>query len=394
VWQDRRGDAICAEHIAAGRESFLHARTGLKIDGYFSASKIQWLVRHRPELRAKLAAGDALIGTIDAYLIHRLTHGAVFATDATNASRTLLFDITRLAWDDELCALWAVPRGALPEVRDSSAAFGETSLDGTLERPLAICGVIGDSQGSLFAQRCFEAGAAKATFGTGTSVLLNIGATPRIVSGGTLTALAWTHAGRPTYAFEGVITCSAATLTWLRDQLGLFADVRETESLARAVPDNGGVYLVPAFSGLGAPHWNESARAALVGLSAHSDRRHVVRAALESIAFQLRDVTEAMRADSGVALRVIQADGGATANGLLMQLVADLTGAELRVASRPDFSPLGAAMLAMLGTGLVANIGALAHLPREETVLHPAMAPAQSAAAHAAWRGAVARVLL
>jgi glycerol kinase len=265
VWQDRRGDALCAAQVAAGREELIHARTGLKIDSYFSASKLQWLVQNRPELRAKLADGSALIGTIDAYLLHRLTQGRTFATDTTNASRTLLYDITRLRWDDDLCAFWEVPRTALPEVRDGSALFGETTLDGALTRPLPICGVMGDSQASLFAQRCFEPGSAKATFGTGTSVLLNLGATPRIADGGVLTALAWTHAGQPTYALEGIITCSAATLTWLRDQLGLIADVRETEALARAVLDNGGVYLVPAFSGLGAPHWCESARAAIVG---------------------------------------------------------------------------------------------------------------------------------
>ncbi|MBI5768805.1 MAG: glycerol kinase GlpK [Verrucomicrobia bacterium] len=393
VWQDRRGDAICAGHVAAGRESFVHARTGLKIDSYFSASKLQWLVRHRPELRAKLADGSALIGTIDTYLIHRFTQGRVFATDTTNASRTLLFDLTRLAWDDELCALWEVPRRALPEIRDSSASFGETTLDGALPRPLPIRGVIGDSQASLFAQRCFEPGSAKATFGTGTSVLLNVGATPRIAGGGVLTALAWTHAGQPTYAFEGIITCSAATLTWLRDQLGLIADVRETEALARAVPDNGGVYLVPAFSGLGAPHWSESARAALVGLSAHSDRRHVVRAAVESIAYQLRDVLDAMRRESGVPLRGVHGDGGATTNAFLMQFVADLAGTDLRVAANPHFSALGAAMMGMLGLGLVPSVSVLANLPRAETVFRPGMSREMCEQYHAGWRRAVAQVL-
>jgi glycerol kinase len=354
---------------------------------------LQWLVQNRPELRAKLADGSALIGTIDAYLIYRLTGGGVFATDTTNASRTLLYDITRLRWDDELCALWEVPRAALPEVRDCSARFGETTLEGALARPLPICGVMGDSQASLFAQRCFEPGSAKATFGTGTSVLLNIGAAPHIASGGVLTALAWTHAGRPTYAFEGIITCSAATLTWLRDQLGLIADVRETEALARAVPDNGGVYLVPAFSGLGAPHWSESARAAIVGLSAHSDRRHVVRAALESIAYQLRDVLDAMRQELGVALRGVHGDGGATANAFLMQFVADLAGTELRVAANPHFSPLGAAMMGMLGLELVPSTAALANLPREETVFRPSMSRETCEQYHTGWRRAVAQVL-
>jgi glycerol kinase len=393
VWQCRRGDPDCARHAAAGRESLVHARTGLKLDAYFSASKLQWLVEHHPDLRTKLAEGSALLGTIDAYLIHRLTGGRLFATDTTNASRTLLFDLTRLGWDDELCALWEVPRAALPEVRDCSARFGDTTLEGALPAPLPICGVIGDSQASLFAQRCFEPGAAKATFGTGTSVLLNLGATPQIVSGGTLTALAWTHRGQPTYAFEGIITSSAATLTWLRDQLRLFAEVAEAEALARAVPDNGGVYLVPAFSGLGAPHWCESARAALTGLSAHSDRRHVVRAALEAIAYQLCDVLAAMRRESGVALRSLHGDGGATANAFLMQFVADLAGVELHVARDPHLSALGAAMMGMLGTGHVPSLAALALLPRSHSTYRPTMPAETRERLHAGWRRAVAQVI-
>jgi glycerol kinase len=292
-----------------------------------------------------------------------------------------------------LCALWEIPRVALAEVRDGSAEFGTTTLEGSLKRPLPIGGVIGDSQGALFAQRCFEAGMAKATFGTGTSVLLNLGSVPRIVDGGMLTALAWTHRGQPTYALEGIITASAATLVWLRDQLGLIGDVRETEALARAVPDNGGVYLVPAFSGLGAPHWRDSARAAIVGLSAHSDRRHLVRAALESIGYQVRDVLAAMHASAGVLGHRLQADGGATTNGFLMQFVADITGAELRVATAPDFSALGAAMLGMLGGGNVASPADFDRWPRHETVFRPAMSPDVSARACAGWQRAVAQVL-
>jgi glycerol kinase len=393
VWQCRRGDPLCAAHAAAGHEALIHARTGLTLDAYFSASKLQWLGQNRPDLRAQLAAGEALIGTIDTYLIYRLTGGRVFATDTTNASRTLLFDLARRRWDDELCALWQVPPAALAEVRDCSAEFGETTLDGTLARPLPICGVMGDSQASLFAQRCFDAGSAKATFGTGTSVLLNIGEEARIARGGVLTALAWTHQGRATYAFEGIITCSAATLTWLRDQLGLIQDVRETEALARAVADNGGVYLVPAFSGLGAPHWRESARAAIVGLSAHSDRRHVVRAALEAIAYQLRDVLDAMRAESGVPLRELRGDGGATTNAFLMQFVADLTGVPLRVATHPDFSPLGAAMMGLLGRGRVPSIAALAAQPREERLYAPSASGNTVERLYAGWQHALVQVL-
>ena len=393
VWQDRRGDAICAEHIGAGREALVHRKTGLKIDGYFSASKIQWLVRHQPELRAKLANGSALIGTIDAYLIYRLTGGKIFATDTTNASRTLLFDITRLAWDDELCALWEVSRAALPEVRDCSARFGETTLDGALATPLPICGVMGDSQASLFAQRCFEPGAAKATFGTGTSLLLNIGAQPRFSSQGVLTALAWTHAGAPTYAFEGIIISSGATLTWLRDQLGLVRDASEFETLACSVRDNGGVYLVPAFGGLGLPHWSPGARAALTGLSHQSDRRHIARAGLESIAYQIHDALDALRAEAGVSLGTLHGDGGATANKFLMQFTADLTGMPLHVAPMPDGSPLGAALAGLLGLGVFKSIAELAGGPVESTAYTPNMDPATARQLYAGWSRAVQQVL-
>ena len=306
VWQCQRSDELCAAHVAAGNENLIQTRTGLRLNPYFSGSKLQWLVENQPEIKAKLDTGEALIGTIDAYLIYRLTGGAVFATDSTNASRTLLYDITRLQWDGELCALWKVPVKALPEVRDSAARFGETTLGGTLSHPLPIVGVMGDSQAALFAQRCFEQGTAKVTFGTGSSVLLNIGEKPRISYRGVVTALAWVHRGLPVYAFEGIIINSAATLSWLQNQLGLVRDVAEIESLAGELDDAGGVFLVPAFSGLGLPHWEPGARAAIVGLSGYSDRRHVARAALESMAYQLRDALDVMQLDSGVKLKSLQ----------------------------------------------------------------------------------------
>lgn len=393
VWQCRRSDALCAKQVAAGQEPLVQRKTGLKIDAYFSASKIQWLVHQHPVLRAKLTVGDALLGTVDAYLIYRLTAGRVFATDSTNASRTLLFDIGRLAWDDELCALWDVPPRALPEVRESTAAFGETTLDGALSHPLPIRGVMGDSQAALFAQRCFEPGSAKVTFGTGSSILLNIGSQPRLSSRGVVTTLAWVHAGMPIYAFEGIIISSGATLTWLRDQLGLVREAAEFEALARAVPDNGGVYLVPAFAGLGLPHWQPAARAALVGLSNQSDRRHVARAGLESIAYQIRDALDALRGDAGVSLGALHGDGGATANKFLMQFTADLTGAELHVAAMPDCSPLGAALAGLLGLGVFKSLADLARTPTETAVYAPAMNPAQARRLYDGWCNAVRRVL-
>lgn len=394
VWQCRRGDEFCAAHAAVGQEDFVHSKTGLRLDAYFSASKLQWLVRNQPELRAKLEDGSALIGTIDTYLVYRFTQGRVFATDSTNASRTLLFDIGRLAWDDELCALWEVPRRALPEVRDSSAFFGETTLEGTFAEPLPIRGVMGDSQASLFAQGCFTAGSAKVTFGTGSSLLLNIGDTPRFSEQGVLTTLAWTHAGRPIYAFEGIIISSASTLTWLRDQLGLAADVPAIERLALSVPDNGGVHLVPAFTGLGLPHWQPATRATITGLSSHSDRRHVARAAFESIAFQIRDALEAMRVEAGVPLRSLHGDGGPTTSRFLMQFTADLCGVELQVATMSDCSALGAMLAGQLGLGVVSSIEELAARPRADVAYNPVLDQPTVTRFTEGWRHAVRQTVL
>lgn len=392
VWQCRRGQPLC--QALAAREDEVHRKTGLRLDPYFSASKLQWLVQNRSDLRARLADGSALIGTIDAYLIHRLTGGRVFATDSTNASRTLLFDINTLRWSDELCGQWEVPVRALPEVRESSAHFGDTTLDGLLARPLPIRGVMGDSQASLLAQGCVAPGSAKVTFGTGSSLLLNIGRQPRFADRGVLTALAWVHGGVPTYAFEGIIISSASTLTWLRDQLGLAPDVAGLEKLAASVPDNGGVHLVPAFAGLGLPHWRPDARAAITGLSSHSDRRHVARAAFESIAFQIRDAFEALRRDAAVPPGALHGDGGPTASKFLMQLTADLAGTELRVADMPDCSPLGAVLAGQLGLGLHGSPADLAALPRAETVYRPAAAPAAVARSIRGWQQAVQQALL
>lgn len=393
VWQDRRGDPLCAEQAKIGHESAIHARTGLKLDAYFSGSKLQWLVRNNPEIARKLADGSALIGSIDAYLIYRLTNGAVFATDSTNASRTLLFDIAKLRWDNELCSWWQVPLKALPEVRDSSARFGETTLDSVLKKSLPICGVIGDSQASLFAQRCYQPGSAKVTFGTGSSVLLNIGAQPKFSERGVVSALAWVINGVPTYAFEGIIISSAATLSWLREQLGMFTNVAELDRLALEIESNDGVYLVPAFSGLGLPHWQPAARAAIVGLSNHSDRRHIARAGIESIAYQIADALNAMEAEAGVPLKALHGDGGTTANKFLMQFTADLTGVNLRVSTMSDCSPLGAALAGLIGMGIYLSLEEIDAIKTSETVYRPSKETTKAADAYAGWQNAVRQVL-
>jgi len=393
VWQDRRGAPLCQRLAAEGWEGAVRSKTGLRLDTYFSASKLQWLLAGRPDLARQLEDGRAVAGTMDAYLIHRLTGGRVFATDFTNASRTLLFDIHQLRWDPELCRLFGVPVHALPEPREPFARYGETDAGGTLPRAVPICGVFGDSQASFFAQRCFQPGTAKATFGTGTSVLFNIGRDCRLSSGGVVTALAWVLQGQRIYALEGLINYSAATLAWLKDQLGLIDDVAQAEPLATAVPDNGGVYLVPAFAGLGAPYWSADARAAIVGLTAFSKREHVVRAALESIAYQVRDVLDLMGVEAGVTLQALHADGGPTRNAFLMQFTADVAGVELRASDVPEASALGAAMAGCLGLGIHPSLERLSALRREVRTFKPQLAPAAVERLRAGWLAAVKRVL-
>ncbi len=393
VWQCRRGEAICAELAAAGHGPLVQERTGLKIDTYFPASKLTWLFRQRPDIREQVAAGAALIGTMDTYLLYRLTNGRSFATDQSNASRTLLFDIGQLAWDAELCDLFGVPLAALPKVQDSNAQFGETDFAGLLPRPLPIFGVMGDSQAALFAQRCYTPGSAKVTFGTGSSVLLNIGGKMAYSGNGLVTAVAWVINGQPTYAFEGIINFTGATIAWLRDQLGLIQSAAETEGLAMAVADNGGVYLVPAFVGLSAPYWQPNARAAIVGLTPGSGKSHVVRAALESIAYSIRDVLGLMGAEAGVPLQLLHADGGAVGNRFLMQFVADMAQVPLRASALPELSALGAALAGGLGCGLYTGMDDLTTLPQQHDTFTPQMATAVADQLYAGWETAVRRVL-
>jgi glycerol kinase len=393
VWQCRRGNPICRALHDAGHEDAIRRKTGLKLDTYFSGSKLKWLLNNRPDIQQQLAAGNALIGTIDTYLIYRLTGGQVFATDPTNASRTLLFDIDRLRWDDELCDLFAVPMRALPEVRESVAHFGETDACGTLPKKLTICGVMGDSQASLFAQRCYEPGMSKATFGSGTSLLLNVGGKLPSAGQSTVAALAWVHNGRPTFALEGLINYSSATIAWLKDQLGLIRSAAETDAIARAVDDNGGVYFVPAFAGLSAPHWNSDARAAILGMTAHTRKEHVIRAALEAIAYQIRDVLDSMRRDANVVPKTLHADGGPTRNEFLMQFTADITGLEIIVSEVPESSALGAAMAGLIGLNVVSSSADLTALPRNMKSFQPQMKSEEVERLYAGWQAAVQRVL-
>jgi glycerol kinase len=393
VWQCRRGDPICADLIEAGHGERVQQLSGLKIDTYFPASKLTWLFQHHPDLKARIEAGDALIGTIDTYLVYRLTGGRIFASDHTNACRTLLYNIERLDWDEELCALFGVPIAALPPVRESSAQFGATDLGGLLDVDLPICGVMGDSQAALFAERCFRPGSAKVTFGTGSSVLLNIGHQVKFSPNGIVTTIGWVYQGQPVYAFEGIINFTGATIAWLRDQLGLIESAAETEALARAVEDNGGVYLVPAFVGLSAPYWRADVQGAIVGLTPGATKNHVVRAALESIAYQVRDVLGLMAEDAGLDLQHVHGDGGAVSNRFLMQFVADITRYQVRAADLPELSALGAVLSGALGMGIYGSLADLEALPQAFVDYRPQMDAAQAEACYAGWQRAVRRVL-
>ncbi len=392
VWLCRRGEMLCRQLVAEGCSERVHTLTGLKIDTYFPASKLAWLLQARPDLRAQLAGGDALFGTIDAYLVYRLTGGAEYATDHTNASRTLFYDIHKLDWSEELLATFGVQAGRMPAIRESCAGFGATDVEGRLPSPVPICGVMGDSQAALFAQRCFTPGSAKVTFGTGSSVLMNIGDRPLLSPSGIVTAIAWVLDGKPTYAFEGITNFTGATIAWLRDQLALITDVNETESIAAGVPDSGGVYLVPAFAGLSAPYWRPDARATITGLSPSSTRAHVVRAALESIAYVVTDVLKLMEQEAGLTLQFVQGDGGAVRNRLLMQSVADISRRSVRAARLPELSALGAALNGMMGAGAV-TLDAIRSLPMDYVEYSPQLPQAVAEQMYAGWQHAVQQTL-
>jgi glycerol kinase len=393
VWQCRRGSALCEELLRANYGELVRKITGLRIDTYFPAPKLRWLFEYHPDIHAQLVERKALLGTIDTYLIYRLTHGQVFATDHTNASRTLLYDIGKLRWDEGLCKLFHVPMDSLPSVAKCSAKFGTTDLGGALENPIPICGVMGDSQAALFAERCFHPGSAKVTLGTGSSVLLNIGETLKLPTKGSVSTIAWINEVSTAYAFEGIINFTGAVIAWLKDQLGLISQVEETEGLAAAVPDNGGVYLVPAFVGLSAPYWEPNAKGAIVGLTPSTDKRHIVRAALESIAYQIKDVLLEMMTEAAIPLRFVHADGGMVNNRFLLNFVAGITQLTVRASTLPELSALGAVFSGGLGMGLFGSLEELDLLPHGFVEYHPAMDLALAEKNYQGWKDAVRRVL-
>jgi len=356
VWQDRRTAPMCADLRAGGHEDAVRARTGLVLDPYFSATKIRWMLDNVSGLRARADAGKLAFGTVDSFLIWRLSGGKTHATDVTNASRTLLYDIRARRFDPELCALFGVPASMLPEVCPSAGRLAETHGVPGLPDFIPITGVAGDQQAALYGQDCTEPGDAKCTFGTGAFLLMNIGTEPKISTRGMLTTVAWTldtEASRSTaYALEGSAFIAGALVQWLRDGLGLIAKAADIEPLARSVPDSGGVTIVPALTGLGAPHWRAEARGLITGLTRGTTKAHIARAALEAIALQNVDLMTAMQADAGLPINHLRVDGGAAANDLLMQIEADLLDIQIFRPEMVESTALGAAKLAALGVGL------------------------------------------
>jgi glycerol kinase len=391
VWQCRRTAPACDALRAQGLEPLVRERTGLVLDAYFSGTKLGWLLDHVPDARRRAGRGELAFGTVDAWLLWKLTGGRVHATDATNASRTLLLDLHAVDWDAEMLQLLGIPVELLPAVVDSAGSIAESSDVGWLPAGVPITGIAGDQQAALFGQACYEPGAAKNTYGTGCFVLQNTGHRPVASRHGLLATVAWRIDGRPTYALEGSVFIAGAAVQWLRDGLGLIARADETRALAESVADTGGVYFVPAFVGLGAPYWDAYARGTIVGLTRGTTRAHLVRATLEAIAYQSRDVLEAMAGDAGLATQALRVDGGAVANDFLCQFQADVLDAAVVRPRVIETTALGAAFLAGVGAGLWRSLDALVARQAIERTFTPRMDPDTRARRYEGWRHAVER---
>lgn len=391
VWQSRQTAPICDELKARGFEALFRERTGLLLDPYFSGTKIKWILDNVDGVRERAERGDLAFGTIDSWLVYKLTGGKVHATEYSNASRTLIYNLHDLRWDPELLDALDIPATLLPEVRESSGVFGEIADDLLDGARIPISGVAGDQQAALFGQTCFDEGAVKNTYGTGCFMLMNTGTKPHRSESGLLTTIAWGVDGTIVYALEGSVFVAGAAVQWLRDELGLISNVAETEAIVSSIDDTGGVYLVPAFTGLGAPYWDSEARGTLVGLTRGSGRSHLVRAVLESIAYQTADVLRCFERDTGLKILQLQVDGGAAANDFLMQFQADILGIPVRRPVVLETTALGAAYLAGLAVGFWEGRDQIRRNWQEDRCFEPEMEAARREELYAGWLRAVER---
>lgn len=392
VWQDTRGAELCRQLRAEGKAEMVMAKSGLLIDPNFSASGIKWLLDHVEGARQQAESGELLMGTIETWLIWKLTGGKVHATDYTNASRTMLFNIHTLDWDDDLLQLFDIPRCMMPEVLPCDAVYGETTCEGLFSEPIQIAGVLGDSHGALVGQMCFERGSGKVTYGTGSSVMVNIGEEPLSAPEGLVTSVGYSAFGKTYYGFEGNIYSTGATLKWIADQLQLVGHPAEMEALATSVENNGGVYIVPAFSGLGAPWWQSDVKGAVFGLTFATTKAHFLRAALESIAYQIKDLVDVMTVATGGSLKEIAADGGPTKNQFLMQFQADMLNTPVVCTEVDDASALGAVIMNGFARGLWHSFDEVTGLRKVIQTYQPQPTPHHEAC-YEGWRQAVHQLI-
>lgn len=393
VWQDRRGEPLCQRLRDAGAEAQVTATTGLLLDPYFSASKLAWMLDTIPGARARAEAGDLAFGTIDSFLLWRLTGGRVHVSDVTNASRTMLYDIHAMDWSDAMCALFGVPRALLPRVVDNAGAFGTTD-PALLGAAIPVTGMAGDQQAALVGQGCFAPGMAKATYGTGCFLLMNSGPRAHVSRNRLLTTVGYRAAKQMAYALEGSIFVAGSGVRWLRDALGIISDAGQTAALAASLPDNGGVYLVPGFTGLGAPHWRADATGLITGLTLGSGAAHIARAMLESVAYQTHDLITAMQADGADALAALRVDGGMVANDWLCQFLADILAVPVERPAMLESTAHGAAFLAGIGSGLWSGMGEVASLASQVQRFTPAMGEGARTALLAGWQRALTKALI
>ena len=392
VWQDTRGAELCRQLRAEGKSEMVMAKSGLLIDPNFSASGVKWLLDHVEGARQQAESGELLMGTIETWLIWKLTGGKVHATDYTNASRTMLFNIHTLYWDDDLLQLFDIPRCMMPEVLPCDAVYGETTCEGLFSEPIQIAGVLGDSHGALVGQMCFERGSGKVTYGTGSSVMVNIGEEPLSAPEGLVTSVGYSAFGKTYYGFEGNIYSTGATLKWIADQLRLVGHPAEMEALATSVENNGGVYIVPAFSGLGAPWWQSDVKGAVFGLTFATTKAHFLRAALESIAYQIKDLVDVMTVATGGSLKEIAADGGPTKNRFLMQFQADMLNTPVICTEVDDASALGAVIMNGFAHGLWHSFDEVTGLRKVIQTYQPQPTPHHEAC-YEGWRQAVHQLI-